>query len=418
VNDWTEVTLGDVCECVTVGHVGKMRDEYVDDGVPFLRSQNVRPFAIDTTGVLRIGPEFHRKLSKSALKAGDVVVVRTGYPGTAAVIPDLLDGSNCADLVVITPSEKLNGHLLAAIVNSAWGRSTVSSQLVGAAQQHFNVGSAKSLRVRLPNRIVQDRIAAILCAIADLIENNQRRVQVLEEIARAIYREWFVYFRFPGHEDATCVDSRLGSIPEGWDVSTASEVLSVNPRIKVDGVKERPFITMADLRERGMVCLPSATKAINSGAKFQNGDTLLARITPCLENGKTGLVQGLQQGQIGRGSTEFIVLRGRLVGPVFTYCLARSDRFRTHAIQSMSGASGRQRVRNECFDAYQLPVPPSGLAAHFEDVTSPLVKSVHALSIEASCLASLRDVLLPKLVTGQIDVSSLNLDAMVEVSVA
>jgi type I restriction enzyme S subunit len=418
VSNWTEFILDDLCKRITVGHVGKMSDQYVEDGVSFLRSQNVRPFAIDTAGMLRIRPEFHRKLSKSALRAGDLVVVRTGYPGTAAVIPDSLDSSNCADLVIITPSEKLNGHFLAAVFNSAWGRSAVNSQLVGVAQQHFNVGSAKSLRVRLPSRIVQDRIAAFLCAMNELIENNRRRVAVLEEMARAIYREWFVDFRFPGHEAATFVDSPLGRIPEGWETSTASDVLFINPRIKTDASTEHPFIAMADLQERGMVCLPCEIKIVNSGSKFQNGDTLFARITPCLENGKTGLVQGLQNGQVGRGSTEFIVLRGRLVGPALTYCLARSDSFRANAIKSMSGASGRQRVRNECFDSYYLSVPPSGLVEHFEQVTASMLNLAYSLTVETSFLANIRDLLVPKLVTGRIDVSSLDLDALAEDSVA
>lgn len=176
MSGWREVVLGDICDRVTVGHVGKMASEYVEHGVPFLRSQNIRPFSITPEGMLHITERFHRRISKSTLRTGDVVVVRTGYPGTAAVVPPSLNDSNCADLVVITPSELLNPHMLAAIFNSAWGRSAVGGQLVGSAQQHFNVGSAKTLRLRLPERSRQDRIAAILCSLSDLIENNWRRI--------------------------------------------------------------------------------------------------------------------------------------------------------------------------------------------------------------------------------------------------
>ncbi|HUC13084.1 MAG TPA: restriction endonuclease subunit S [Acidimicrobiales bacterium] len=204
-----------MCERVTVGHVGKMADEYVDDGIPFLRSQNVRPFEIVEDGMLAITETFHRKLVKSALKAGDVVVVRTGYPGTAAVIPQEFADSNCADLVVITPGPHLNSELLAAIFNSAWGRATVSSQLVGSAQQHFNVGSAKSLRVRIPDRPTQDRIAAILCALNRAITNARRRIQLLEEMAKVIYSEWFVRLRYPGFKDVVANDLPLGQLPPG-----------------------------------------------------------------------------------------------------------------------------------------------------------------------------------------------------------
>ncbi|WP_204807169.1 hypothetical protein [Mycobacterium riyadhense] len=214
MSGWSENVLDDLCSRVTVGHVGRMSDEYVDDGVPFLRSQNVKPFVIDESAMCYIGEDFHAKLGKSTLHAGDVVVVRTGYPGTAAVVPDHLEGANCADLVIITPKSSLNPHLLAGIFNSVWGQAAVRSQLVGVAQQHFNVGSAKALRVRVPDRPAQDRIAAVICCLNDLIKSNRRRVAIMEEIVRETYREWFIHFRFPGHETAKFVDSPLGSVPK------------------------------------------------------------------------------------------------------------------------------------------------------------------------------------------------------------
>ncbi len=411
---WEEVVLGDLCERVTVGHVGKMANEYVEEGIPFLRSQNVRPFVIDRKGMLFIGDDFNAKLRKSSLSAGDVVVVRTGYPGTASVIPDSLDGANCADLVIITPSDRLNPHVLAGLFNSVYGQHAVKSQLVGSAQQHFNVGSAKTMRVRLPDRAGQDRIADVLLALNDLIENNRRRVEVMEEVARATYRGWFVNFRYPGHEEVPLVDSTLGPIPEGWRAAPASTPITVNPRIKLDKSVEHPFISMGDLDERSMGCRPSEFRSGGSGAKFEQGDTLFARITPCLENGKTGLVQTLAEGEVGLGSTEFIVLRGKEVGPAFTYCLAREGDFRKHAIASMSGASGRQRVRNECFDTYLLAVPPGDVADAFEAVMEPLFSQAAVLRDESESLQALRDRLLPKLVTGQIDVSTLDIEALIE----
>jgi type I restriction enzyme S subunit len=418
MSEWREVTLGDLCERVTVGHVGKMADNYIADGIPFLRSQNVRPFTIEDKGMLFIGDDFNTKLRKSSLAVGDVVVVRTGYPGTAAVIPAKLHGANCADLVVITPSRQLNPHVLAALFNSVYGQAAVKSQLVGAAQQHFNVGSAKTMRVRLPDREGQDRIADVLLAFNGLIENNRRRAQVLEGIARATYREWFVKFRYPGYESVPLVDSALGLIPEGWNVQAASGAVEINPSIKITRSAEHPFIAMGDVSETSMVCSPSETRVGGSGARFENGDTLLARINPSLQNGKTGFVQSLEDGEVGLGSTEFIVMRGRQVGRAFTYCLARQEEFRGNAIASMVGASGRQRVRNECFDTYFLAVPPQGVAQSFEAAAAPMFAQVGLLHRQATYLGALRDLLLPRLVTGQIDVTSRNLDRVLEEAVA
>ena len=259
----------------------------------------------------------------------------------------------------------------------------------------------------------QRRVAGVLNGIDDLIENSRRRVEVLEEMARTIYREWFVKFRYPGHANVPLVDSALGPIPSGWDIAPVSNMIEVNPRIKLDKSVEHPFIAMGDLDERTMSCRPSQVRTGGSGAKFMQGDTLFARITPCLENGKTGLVQRLAVGEVGLGSTEFIVLRGRAVGSAFTYCLARERDFRKHAIASMSGASGRQRVRNECFDTYLLPVPSRDVADAFESSMEAVFTQVAVLADEAEQLEHLRDLLLPKLVTGQIDVSTLDLRALV-----
>ena len=130
----------------------------------------------------------------------------------------------------------------------------------------------------------QDGVIRVLQSLDDSIENNRRRIELLEWMAQTIYREWFVRFRYPGHEDATFVDSPLGLIPEGWEVLVASDLLAINPRLAVDKTVEHPFVTMGDLDERSMICFASERRAGNSGSKFQNGDTLFARITPCLEN--------------------------------------------------------------------------------------------------------------------------------------
>src|SRR5437879_2973589 len=123
------------------------------------------------------------------------------------MIPNRLPVANCADLVVIRPSDQIDCPYLCCIFNSAWGRSTVSGSLVGVAQQHFNVGVAKEMEITLPPIEIQRRVASILSAYDDLIENNTRRIGSLEEMVQMLYREWFVNFRFPGHENVRMVDS-------------------------------------------------------------------------------------------------------------------------------------------------------------------------------------------------------------------
>ena len=222
--EWPTVRLRDLCDRVTVGHVGKMSDQYVDDGVVFLRSQDVKPFLLDVESARRVSSAFADSLTKSELHAGDVVVVRTGYPGTAAVVPEGIGRANCADLVVITPGPDLDPHVLATVFNSTLGKLLVSGRLVGAAQQHFNVSAAKALEFCLPPIEEQRMIGSIVCLFNNLIQNNRRRIEILEEMARLLYREWFVHFRYPGHEEVELIDSNLGPMPEGWNAHSFSEL--------------------------------------------------------------------------------------------------------------------------------------------------------------------------------------------------
>lgn len=209
---WPEIKLKELCKAVTVGFVGSMADEYCEEGIPFLRSQNITPFQLNLRDIKFIPQSFHERIRKSTLRPGDVGIVRTGYPGTACVIPADLPESNCSDLVILRPGKDLNPHFIAALFNSAFGKTLVGGNLVGAAQQHFNVTVAKELKLRIPPRAEQDKIAAVLVGICDLIANNQRRIALLESMAEEIYREWFVRMRFPGAKPETFVKG----LPQGW----------------------------------------------------------------------------------------------------------------------------------------------------------------------------------------------------------
>lgn len=252
-----------------------------------------------------------------------------------------------------------------------------------------------ALPVRLPPPPVQQRIAAILSAYDDLVENNERRMRILEEMAQNLYREWFVSFRFPGHKKVKMVESPLGGIIE------------FDPSVPMDRAAVVPFVSMEGLSKRSMVVRATETRRGGGGARFQNGDTLLARITPCLENGKTGFVQCLPEGVSGMGSTEFIVMRGKTVPPEFVYLLARSDEFRAHAVKSMTGATGRQRVQVVALERFEAAIPPAEVIRGFGDLCRPLFSTVYSLARRNAVLRQTRDLLLPRLISGELDVSEL-----------
>ena len=404
---------------ITVGHVGPMAAEYVDTGVPFLRSQNVESLRINNNDLKFITSEFHQRLRKSRLTPGDVVIVRTGKPGACAVIPRWLNEANCSDLVIIRCGERLDNRFVAYYVNTV-ARDHVAAHLVGAVQQHFNVGSARTMRINLPPLREQKAIAAVLGALDDKIELNRRMNATLEAMARALFQSWFVDFdpvrakldgRQPtGLDSATAAlfpnefeDSELGPIPKGWTAQGLPDVVEVNPRRTLKAGVVAPYLDMKNLPTQGHSAEEVVDREFTSGTKFQNGDTLLARITPCLENGKTGYVDFLEDDQIGWGSTEYIVLAPKPpLPPQFGYLLARSDTLRSHAIQNMTGTSGRQRVPSECFTTFLLAVPPPAISHRVDELTGPLMAKIKANAIESRTLATIRNALLPKLLSGQL----------------
>jgi type I restriction enzyme S subunit len=272
-----------------------------------------------------------------------------------------------------------------------------------AAVPGVNRNELHARKVTVTRDLVQQRaIAATLSTYDDLIENNRRRIALLEEAARLLYREWFVHLRFPGHEHVRVVDG----VPEGWERMSLPDVIDVNPKTPIEKGREIWYVPMAALSETGMTAdigsFERRTKHTN--VKFKRHDVLLARITPCLENGKTSFVYFLQDDEVACGSTEFIVLRGKRVSAYFTYCLARSYPFRENAIKSMIGSSGRQRVQVSCFDEYDVPLPPKHLLDMFDEIASENFEQIRVLMAQNDRLAQARDLLLPRLMNGEIAV--------------
>jgi restriction endonuclease S subunit len=204
---------------------------------------------------------------------------------------------------------------------------------------------------------------------------------------------------------ARLVNSELGEIPEGWEITTLPELIEVNPSRPLRKGQIAPYLDMANMPTRGHAPDEVIERPFGSGMRFINGDTLVARITPCLENGKTAFVDFLQDKQVGWGSTEYIVLRPRSPLPdEFAYCLARSDSFREFAIQSMTGTSGRQRVQADSLAHYRLPRVPERIAEAFGHAIRPLFARSSTAAGESRTLAALRDALLPKLISGELRV--------------
>jgi len=277
-------------------------------------------------------------------------------------------------------------------------------------------------KVNVPPLPVQQRIADVLGKLDDKIELNRRMNRTLEKMAAAIFKSWFIDFD-PVHAKAegrdanlpadiadlfpdAFEDSALGSIPRGWTVKALTEAVTINPKRTLAKGTLAPFLEMSNMPTRGPSPDAWRMREMTSGTKFIDGDTLVARITPCLENGKTAFVDFLHDGQVGWGSTEYIVLRPcGVVPPVFAYLLARTPSFRTFAIRQMTGSSGRQRVPPQSLSKFQLALPEfdSPVYRALGDMTQPFFARIRLAMMQNRRLAGLRDTLLPKLLSGEIE---------------
>ena len=269
----------------------------------------------------------------------------------------------------------------------------------------------------------QRAVANILGTLDDKIELNRRINETLETMARALFKSWFVDFDpvrakiaqrntaspndiaqlFPGAFD----HSPLGSIPLGWKVVELPELIDINPRRpSLQKGESARYVPMSSMPTSGHTPSQVTRRSFGSGTRFINGDTLVARITPSLENGKTAYVDFLEEGQVGWGSTEYIVLRPKpILPPEFAYCLARSSGFRDFAIQSMTGTSGRQRVQPAALGQFLLPCPPQQVGREFGRLIRPLIGRARMVANESRTLAEMRDAILPRLISGEISVS-------------
>ena len=227
-------------------------------------------------------------------------------------------------------------------------------------------------------------------------------MQLLEQAARLLYQEWFVRLRFPGHEHVKIKDG----VPEGWEPANLPDVIAINPQTPVEKGKEIWYIPMSALSETGMTANTAdfELRIRHTNVKFTKNDVLLARITPCLENGKTGFAYFLRDDEVACGSTEFIVLRAKSVSPTFVYCLARSYPFRENAIKSMIGSSGRQRVQVSCFEEYKVPLPPKHLIKLFDEIVINNFEQIRVLMEQNDKLNLARCLLLPRLMNGALAV--------------
>lgn len=408
-------------------------------GPLMVRSQDIRTGTFLAEQAACVSEETYQdRVRRSEPSFGDLVYSREGtYFGIAAEVPRETRVCLGQRMVLLRPKrEVFCTRYLKYWLNSPVLAAHTHGQRDGTVAERLNLPTIRALPVPVAPLSEQTRIADILGTLDDKIELNRRINATLEAMARRLFKSWFVDFD-PTHAKAALrrqhpkwsnarlsrealpnldpkiaelfpdelLESVLGEIPKGWKAVPLPEAIEVNPKRTLAKGTVTRWLDMARMPTRSARATSYDLREFKSGTKFINGDTLVARITPCLENGKTAFVDFLADETVGAGSTEYIVLHPLMpLPPEYGYFLARTEKFRKHLISNMTGTSGRQRAPSDCLNAYHVIVPHEGIADCFGDFASDALTQMKSLDGKTDSLTVTRDRLLPKLLSGEISV--------------
>lgn len=282
----------------------------------------------------------------------------------------------------------------------------------GAAQPFVSLRDAREMEVFLPPLAIQRKIVAILSAYDDLIENNNRRIKLLEEMAQRIYREWFVEFRYPGHEAVPLLDSELGPIPKGWPVARLSELTTTQYGYTESAVSDPVgphFLRGMDINKTSFVdwaTVPYCPIDDSDHAKYhlEPGDVVIIRMA---DPGKVGIVET----EIDAVFASYLIRvrpRDASLAPYFLFYLLASARYQDFVSGASTGTT-RKSLSAPLITSFAIARPPAAVQAAFVDAVAPLRRLLNTLVLTNAALRSARDVLLPRLISGEIEVTDLDI---------
>ncbi|MCL4703534.1 restriction endonuclease subunit S [bacterium] len=406
---WQKVRLGDICEVIP-GFAFKSKD-FQDTGIPVVKIKNIRDdHTVDLIDVDCVpGEILNDKTKRFLLQNGDILVAMTGATagkvGKVRTQKPVLLNQRVAKIKPV----KADPQFVWSVVSSDQYESLFYKLADGAAQPNMSGSQIEDVELLLPTIGTQRKIAAILSAYDDLIENNTRRIKILEEMAQMIYREWFVHFRFPGHEKVKMVDSPLGKIPEGWEVSKIEDLYNTasggTPSRKIESyfngsinwIKTQElqdgfiFETDEKITEAGLQNSSAKVFPVNSVIIAMYGATI----------GKLGI---LAQPASTNQACCALLQKHKTFGHAYGF-LTLLER-RKDIIGLRMGAA-QQNISQVVIKNFQILNPNEQILEYFNDIVNPMFDLIRDLQRKNQILRRTRDLLLPKLISGEVEVENI-----------
>jgi len=386
---------------------------FTDDpsGVALVKGDNLQQGFIDWTAAKYWPAEDAEERQKFELRAGDVVLAMDRPWVTAGLKWAHIKKHDPKCLLVqrisrLRSKNGLDQTFLRCVISSRYFSDYIQPIVTGVNVPHISGKQIGDFKIPLPSAAVQRKIAAIVSAYDELIENNKRRISLLEKLAEEIYREWFVRLRFPGHENV----KRVSGIPQGWHVAELRELAAINPSSisRRDKPETILYIDISSVSTNRIneVTLYEANEAPGRARRqVKHGDIIWSSVRP--SNRAYCLIYEPPENLIV--STGFAVIRPNAATPfTFLFFAVTSNPFVDQMTVVARGAAYPATSFDD-FEKAKVLAPSASLMARFHEEIEPLFRQKHLLSLQTDHLVATRDILLPRLISGKLPVENLNI---------
>jgi type I restriction enzyme, S subunit len=417
---WTEHTIADIAAeprwSLNGGPFGSklVSSMYASEGIPVIRGTNLpEDKRFDDSGYVFVSPEKARELRQHEARSGDIIITQRGTLGQVGLIPEnskfMIYIISQSQMKLTVNQEKTDPLFVYYCFRNQKTVQKIIDISMSSGVPHINLALLRSFPILLPPLPTQRRIASILGAYDDLIEVNRRRIAVLEEMARRLFDEWFVHFRFPGHEAHKIVETEHGPLPEGWRILPLIEIchrITDGSHHSPPSVEEgMPMASVKDMHAWGFdfsamrqICREDFDQLIRSGCKPEIGDILIAKDGANL-NKHTFLVS--EPLEIVLLSSIAIIQPKAELQREFMVSLLRSEQI-SSAIKLMKSGAAIPRIVLKDFKRLLIPLPSAEVRDRYEKYVAPVHGLIRDLAKSNETLAASRDLLLPRLISGDL----------------
>lgn len=393
--------LSDVCEFIVDCPHSTAPDE--GEGYPLIRTPNVGKGRLDLNGVHRVSESVYKqRIQRGAPRANDLIFAREAPAGNVALVQENQTVCLGQRTVLIRPNvQKVNPQYLVYYLLSPKPQYELLGTANGATVAHVNLPAIRNLKIELPEKSVQDKIGTILVTYDDLIENNQKQIKLLEEAAQRLYKEWFVDLRFPGHENTKIVDG----VPEGWSKSTVFEVSAILRRGISPKYNEnaRGIVINQKCIRQTIVSYDEARtqeKKYPAELELKEADIAICS-TGAGTLGRVGQIYEVRENTT-LDSHVTLIRANEKIGQQYLFWSLKMQQ--DYLMSAGKGSTNQLELSRETIGNCKILMPEQKIAEQAEKNFVAIHNKMKECSMQIARLREARDLLLPKLMSGEVEV--------------